>query len=402
MGRTLVHGIGKVCEKGEYGAKIGVRWVDEMGKTAKGSFSKLKDLSTKEEKVLSRPLAEQRKADAFAKKFGDVTFKNEAGKEQTRFSYSEGKVFDHKSGMSFLPKQFPAKLAEARVTMANETLKTAQEAQKAAQKAAKAAGQQKGFFSKSFDWMEKHHKIVAPVVWTGMGWGALQVGRASEHGLIGIVGEGLGGSAGVKDSLGEGLLGKKGYSDLCDGLSSAADEVKGAYKGAKSAVLGVGDEAVGLYQDGKQMVGNIFTGNGMVANGNGGYYDPTTESYPSMAQMQMTNQQGGGLMNGLMNAMNNAVGQVSGGNISKLNIAGLLLSAYMMFGRFGWLGKAASLMLGGMTLHNINGRQAAVQMQQGQQQIQQQARESTQQYPLQTAEFQSSDDENNVVRVRRM
>ena len=115
--------------------------------------------------------------------------------------------------------------------------------------------------------------------------------------------------------------------------------------------------------------------------------------------MQMTNQQGGGSMNALMNGMNNAVSQVSGGNVSKMNIASLLLSAYMMFGRFGWMGKAASLLLGGMTLHNINGKQAASQHQN---QHQQQSRANvTEQIPLQTAEM-PVEEENTVVRMRRL
>ena len=144
-------------------------------------------------------------------------------------------------------------------------------------------------------------------------------------------------------------------------------------------MAGIGNEAIGLYQDGKQFAGNFFSGNGMVSNGNGGYYDPTAQSYPSMAQMQMTNQQGGGSMNALMNGMNNAVSQVSGGNVSKMNIA--------------------SLLLGGMTLHNINGKQAASQHQNQQQQ--QSRANVTEQIPLQTAEM-PVEEENTVVRMRRL
>ena len=51
-----------------------------------------------------------------------------------------------------------------------------------------------------------------------------------------------------------------------------------------------------------------------------------------------------------------------------MNILSLALSAYMMFGRFGWLGRAASLLLGGMTLKNINNRQLPNQQVQQQQQ----------------------------------
>ena len=140
------------------------------------------------------------------------------------------------------------------------------------------------------------------------------------------------------------LFGEGSYDSIKKAAGGATiDEGQELYHNLKNGVAGIGNEAIGLYQDGKQFAGNFFSGNGMVSNGNGGYYDPTAQSYPSMAQMQMTNQQGGGSMNALMNGMNNAVSQVSGGNVSKMNIASLLLSAYMMFGRFGRTGKAASL-----------------------------------------------------------
>lgn len=195
------------------------------------------------------------------------------------------------------------------------------------------------------------------------------------------------------------LFGEGSYDSVKRAGGATIDEGQELYHNLKNGVAGIGNEAIGLYQDGKQFAGNFFSGNGMVSNGNGGYYDPTAQSYPSMAQMQMTNQQGGGSMNALMNGMNNAVSQVSGGNVSKMNIASLLLSAYMMFGRFGWMGKAASLLLGGMTLHNINGKQAASQHQN---QHQQQSRANvTEQIPLQTAEM-PVEEENTVVRMRRL
>lgn len=195
------------------------------------------------------------------------------------------------------------------------------------------------------------------------------------------------------------LFGEGSYDSIKRAGGATIDEGQELYHNLKNGVAGIGNEAIGLYQDGKQFAGNFFSGNGMVSNGNGGYYDPTAQSYPSMAQMQMTNQQGGGSMNALMNGINNAVSQVSGGNVSKMNIASLLLSAYMMFGRFGWMGKAASLLLGGMTLHNINGKQAASQHQNQQQQ--QSRANVTEQIPLQAAEM-PVEEENTVVRMRRL
>lgn len=238
----------------------------------------------------------------------------------------------------------------------------------------------------------------------GTGWAAYNIynGNGIVKPILGAVG-GTGAQQGGAVNIAEQLIAGEGAPQLHDNLSGMVNGVVGeagdVYYRLKDGTIAVADEAGNLYQGGKDMITGAFNGNGMVNDGNGYYSDPTAQQYPSMAQMQMTNQQGGGSMNALMNAMNNAVSQVSGGNVSKMNIASLLLSAYMMFGRFGWMGKAASLLLGGMTLHNINGKQAASQHQNQQQQ--QSRANVTEQIPLQTAEM-PVEEENTVVRMRRL
>ena len=236
----------------------------------------------------------------------------------------------------------------------------------------------------------------------GTGWAAYNIynGNGIVKPILGAVG-GTGAQQGGAVNIAEQLIAGEGAPQLHDNLSGMVNGVVGGdvYYRLKDGTIAVADEAGNLYQGGKDMITGAFNGNGMVNDGNGYYSDPTAQQYPSMAQMQMTNQQGGGSMNALMNGMNNAVSQVSGGNVSKMNIASLLLSAYMMFGRFGWMGKAASLLLGGMTLHNINGKQAASQHQNQQQQ--QSRANVTEQIPLQTAEM-PVEEENTVVRMRRL
>lgn len=238
----------------------------------------------------------------------------------------------------------------------------------------------------------------------GTGWAAYNIynGNGIVKPILGAVG-GTGAQQGGAVNIAEQLIAGEGAPQLHDNLSGmvngAVGEAGDVYYRLKDGTIAVADEAGNLYQGGKDMITGAFNGNGMVNDGNGYYSDPTAQQYPSMAQMQMTNQQGGGSMNALMNGMNNAVSQVSGGNVSKMNIASLLLSAYMMFGRFGWMGKAASLLLGGMTLHNINGKQAASQHQNQQQQ--QSRANVTEQIPLQTAEM-PVEEENTVVRMRRL
>lgn len=238
----------------------------------------------------------------------------------------------------------------------------------------------------------------------GTGWAAYNIynGNGIVKPILGAVG-GTGAQQGGAVNIAEQLIAGEGAPQLHDNLSGMVNGVVGeagdVYYRLKDGTIAVADEAGNLYQGGKDMITGAFNGNGMVNDGNGYYSDPTAQQYPSMAQMQMTNQQVGGSMNALMNGMNNAVSQVSGGNVSKMNIASLLLSAYMMFGRFGWMGKAASLLLGGMTLHNINGKQAATQHQNQQQQ--QSRANVTEQIPLQTAEM-PVEEENTVVRMRRL
>lgn len=200
------------------------------------------------------------------------------------------------------------------------------------------------------------------------------------------------------------LFGNGTFDNIKDVGGATLNEGADVYHRLKNGVAGIGNEVGSLYQDGKQIVGGMFTGNGMVANGDGTYSDPTTAQYPNMSQMGL--QQGNGMVPGLMGGLNNAVNAVSGGNVSKMNLAGLLLSAYMMFGRFGWLGKAASVMLGGMTLKNINNHQLqGYHQQQGN--IQQQSAgqnnvSSAYQQQIKTLEMQTDNDADVVVRSRSL
>lgn len=195
------------------------------------------------------------------------------------------------------------------------------------------------------------------------------------------------------------MLGDGAYDSMKSAGGAVIDETTNLYYAGKETVSNVAGGVRNLYNDGRNMVAGAFNGNGMVANGNGGYVDPTTQQYPSFAQYAGLQQTDGGMLSGLMGGMNNAIDTVSGGNVSKMNIATLVLSAYMMFGRFGWLGKMASLMLGGMTLKNINNHQQANMQQtlQSQQPVQSQRPEQVPQY----ASYNQNNDDDNVVRMTR-
>lgn len=194
------------------------------------------------------------------------------------------------------------------------------------------------------------------------------------------------------------VFGDGSYDTIKNAGGAVVDETTSLYQTGKNTVADVAGGVRNLYNDGRNMVNGVFDGNGMVSNGNGGYIDPTTQQYPSYAQYAGLQQANNGMLSGFMGGMNNALDTVSGGNVSKMNLATLVLSAYMMFGRFGWLGKMASLMLGGMTLKNINNHhQSNMQPVQSQQQVQSQRQEQVPQY----ASYTPNNDEDNIVRMSR-
>lgn len=158
------------------------------------------------------------------------------------------------------------------------------------------------------------------------------------------------------------LFGDGAYKRMDRQLEAVTGEAVGVYQSMKGSVSSVVGEGADIYQAGKQQIGQYFGGNGMISNGNGGYYDPTTPQYPSTAQVVGTptaapSQPQGGLGGTMASSVNAIAGELTGGNVSKMNMLSLLASAYLMFGRFGWLGKAGSLMLGGMTMRDINKHQ---------------------------------------------
>ena len=186
--------------------------------------------------------------------------------------------------------------------------------------------------------------------------------------LLGSHKDAYGNEKSVSEKTVDTLLGNGTYSSIKTGVGNVGAEGADVYYRLKDTIGNVGAEAGSLYYNGKEYVGGMFNGNGMVNHGNG-YYDPTTAQYPSMSAVQGVQGQAG-MGGGLMNNLNSALSNVTGGNISKMNLASLLLASYMMFGRFGWFSKIAGLALGGMTMKNVNQRSVHNQEQQMNRQMQ--------------------------------
>ena len=186
--------------------------------------------------------------------------------------------------------------------------------------------------------------------------------------LLGSHKDAYGNEKSVSEKTVDTLLGNGTYSSIKTGVGNVGAEGADVYYRLKDTIGNVGAEAGSLYYNGKEYVGGLFNGNGMVNHGNG-YYDPTTAQYPSMSAVQGV-QEHSGVGDGLMNSLNAALANVTGGNISKMNLASMLLASYMMFGRFGWFSKIAGLALGGMTMKNVNQRSVHNQEQQMNRQMQ--------------------------------
>ncbi len=159
----------------------------------------------------------------------------------------------------------------------------------------------------------------------------------------------------VLQSILDEAIGNGTYDKIAGGLDKAGNELGNFYEGAKDLAQRGGEEVAGAYNGVKERMANGY-GNGFVLDENG---NPIGD--PSAGQMSVS---GGG---NISNTLSNMLGNVTNGNISKMDLASLLASSYLMFGKFGWMGKAVSLLLGSSTLHKINDRRVPIQ-EQGRQQ----------------------------------
>ena len=272
---------------------------------------------------------------------------------------------------------------------AEQAAETAKESAEHAGKATKEAANGDNSFKKAAKFYAKNPKVLGWHAALGLGGYSLVSGEGVINPLLYFIGGKNATENGLGGMVGQAVAGEKA-PDIYNKVTSAADSVVNEgvdlYQFSKNTLGNVVGEGTDLYQMGKNYVGN-----GMVSNGSGGYYDPTTEQSPNLYQasnLVMGNQDG--MLNNVMGGMNNLVNQVSGGAVTKMNILTLALSAYMMFGRFGWLGKAASLLLGGMTLKNINNRQLPYQ------QVHQQQQNPSQQYVPQVKQPNASMESENM------
>lgn len=285
----------------------------------------------------------------------------------------EKKTVETVKGETKTGKETPKETAHSTEQAAEKVNERAKESAEQAGKATKEAANGENTFKKAAKFYAKNPKVLGWHAALGLGGYSLVSGDGVINPLLYFIGGKNATENGLGGMVGQAVAGEKApgiYDSVTNAADSVVNEGVDLYQFSKNTLGNVVGEGTDLYQMGKNYVGN-----GMVSNGSGGYYDPTTEQTPNLYQASnpdMGNQDG--MLNNVMGGMNHLVNQVSGGAVTKMNILSLALSAYMMFGRFGWLGRAASLLLGGMTLKNINNRQLPNQ------QVLQQQQNPSQQY----------------------
>ena len=300
----------------------------------------------------------------------------------------EKKTVETVKGETKTGKETPKETAHSTEQAAEKVNERAKESVEQAGKAKKEAAKGENSFKKAAKFYAKNPKALGWHAALGLGGYSLVSGDGVINPLLYFIGGKNATENGLGGMVGQAVAGEKApgiYDSVTNAADSVVNEGVDLYQFSKNTLGNVVGEGTDLYQMGKNYVGN-----GMVSNGSGGYYDPTTEQTPNLYQASnpdMGNQDG--MLNNVMGGMNHLVNQVSGGAVTKMNILSLALSAYMMFGRFGWLGRAASLLLGGMTLKNINNRQLPNQ------QVLQQQQNPSQQYVPQVKQPNASMEPEN-------
>lgn len=135
-----------------------------------------------------------------------------------------------------------------------------------------------------------------------VGWEKLTTDKS----VVGIVGDAV---------LGEGVT--EGVSNTVNGVTSGVKDLTDKVGGMTESVNNAVSEVNGKWNGVSNFLQGMFSGNG-----------------------------------GEM--MGNFFGNLGRGNVSGLSIAGLILSAMLVFGRFGWLAKIAGAVLAMMIGNNVN------------------------------------------------
>ena len=174
----------------------------------------------------------------------------------------------------------------------------------------------------------------------GMGQAASATGKSAGHAVLHPSQTLRGAGQAVKTATAGAAVGYVGWEKLTTDKSVArivSEAVVG--KSATNALAGTTEEMKEL----KDQAGETVSAIGEAMSGTGSKLDGVSNF--------LRESSGGGLLDILGGFLKN----LGGGNVSGLSIAGLIAAAFLVFGRFGWLGKIAGLFLGMMLIGNNAG-----------------------------------------------
>lgn len=201
--------------------------------------------------------------------------------------------------------------------------------------------------------------VVKPVINTVLGKEYVR----DEHGNIKMdpkTGQPIEANAGVLQRAVD-TLGGRGTYQKAVGVGgvvagAGAEAVYDVYSGVRTmatdgyqAVRGLGGQAA-----------SYFNGNGVRVDTNGQIVDPTSPNYNPEAENRRLSSSAPGFAQSAMGTASNAAQALASGNISAANI-GTAMMAWLLFGKFGFLGKIASGALGLATVNNMAHRNEAAE-----------------------------------------
>lgn len=212
---------------------------------------------------------------------------------------------------------------------------SAERAAKAELKAERVARNAKKMFAENPEVAEDYVKMAMkeasgkrPFTWGGFWDNSSKVAASAMR--LGVLGVGATGAYKIYNSeygaagfVAKGVLGSKGVEKVSNAVDSVAEK-------GKQVVSGVSNPSPS-YNQGVGMV--------PVSNGNS-FFDGTGNLMGSINQ------------NGAVNTAGNFMGNLFSGNVSGASLAGLLASAWLLMGRFGWMGRMAGALFGSMILGN--------------------------------------------------
>lgn len=178
--------------------------------------------------------------------------------------------------------------------------------------------------------------------------------QVKEEGLAGVVNETMFGKNNADRSIIGNTVDFVGGRGTADKISQVGgqivDGVHDAYHDARQAIPAA-------YHDARQAIADASNPQAAQQYPN----DPFVQYNPYQQQAQGMYQQNAPV--GPFQGVNSFVENMTGGKMGAMDAAGLMAAAYMMFGsRFGWMGKVASMLIGGYTVKDMQQRQQAMQM----------------------------------------